>query len=90
MANILIGYDLNRDGQDYQRLTDKIKTLGAWWHHLDSTWIVQTTLSAVAVRDALKPFIDTNDELLVVDITGDQAAWSGFKQSGSNWLKERL
>lgn len=90
MNNILIGYDLNAQGQDYDQLIDRIKTLGAWWHHLDSTWIVQTNMSATSVRDALKPLLDKNDELLVVNITGDAAAWCGFNQSGSDWLKKHL
>ena len=90
MSTILIGYDLNKTGQDYNDLIEKIKSLGAWWHHLDSTWIVKTNQSAVAVRDMLGPLIDSNDELLVIDITGDAAAWKGFNERGSKWLKDNL
>lgn len=91
MAAILIGYDLNRKGQDYATLIAKIKELsGTWWHCLDSTWIIKCDLTAVQVRDTLTQFIDANDELLVVDITGDHAAWRGFDDSCSNWLKKNL
>lgn len=90
MVNVLIGYDVNSQDQEYEGLTEKIKSLGAWWHYLDSTWIVQTSISVVAVRDALKPLLDRNDELLVVDITGDAAAWCGFPDRGSDWLKNHL
>ena len=90
MANILIGYDLNRQGQDYNTLINKIKGLGAWWHCLDSTWIVKGNFTAVQVRDALTPFVDRNDELLVVDITGGAAAWAGFDTNCSSWLKNNL
>ncbi|GAB1513890.1 hypothetical protein [Actinophytocola sp. KF-1] len=91
MANILIGYDLNTPGQDYQSLTDRIKELGSgWWHHLDSTWIIVTRLSTADVRDDLKRFIGSNDELFVVDITGESAAWTGFNTEGSSWLKTHL
>ncbi|WP_209021761.1 hypothetical protein [Nocardioides sp. 503] len=38
MACLLITYDLNTPGQGYTALHDEIKSLGAWWHHLDSTW----------------------------------------------------
>jgi hypothetical protein len=88
--SLLIGYDLNRPGQDYDSLTKEIKELAStWWHHLDSTWIVRTTKSVTQVRDLLRPHIDSGDELLVVELTG-VGAWSGFNQNGGNWLKENL
>lgn len=90
MNTILIGYDLNKKGQDYDDLIEKIKSLGAWWHHLDSTWIVKTSHSASSVRDVLGSLIDSNDELLVINITGDSAAWKGFNERGSKWLKDNL
>jgi hypothetical protein len=91
MANILIGYDLNKAGKDYNNLISAIKGLSTdWWHCLDSTWIIKTQLSTVQVRDALASHIDGNDELLVVDITGDAAAWTGFDTNCSNWLKNNL
>ena len=43
MATMLIGYDLNRPGQNYDDLFDEIKNLGTWWHCLDSTWLVNKT-----------------------------------------------
>jgi len=87
---VLIGYDLNRPGQDYSDLSAKIKSFGAWWHCLDSTWIVKTELAPVQVRDALLPLLDANDEVFVVDITGQAAAWVGFKDNCQTWLKDNL
>lgn len=85
MATHLIGYDLNKN-KDYTELIAAIKTLGPWWHHLDSTWVVKTNLTAKQVRDALGPHIDGDDELLVVDVTGRARAWKGFSKRGSDWL----
>lgn len=87
MATLLIGYDLNKN-KDYPALHDAIKALGgAWWHHLDSTWLVRTSQTASQARDALKQLIDADDELLVIDVTGDSRAWKGFNDKGSEWLK---
>lgn len=86
---LLIGYDLNRPGQDYGSLHDAIKALGSWWHHLDSTWIVDTHKTCTQVRDELSKHIDANDELLVVKLTGE-GAWRGFTPKGSEWLKKHL
>lgn len=86
----MIGYDLNKSDKDYDGLIDKIKEIsGTWWHHLDSTWIIKTNKSAQEIRDLLSPFIDSNDELLVAQISGD-AAWKGFNDKGSSWLKNNL
>jgi hypothetical protein len=87
---IMVGYDLNKPGKDYATLIAKLKAFPNWWHHLDSTWLVKTNLSAVQVRDQLRPLMDASDELLVMNVTGDSAAWSGFDQKGSDWLKNNL
>lgn len=89
MKTYLIGYDLNKTGQDYESLIDKIKKLGSWWHHLDSTWIIKSNSTAKVIRDNLAPYIDNNDELLVVCLTGE-GAWKGFSEKGSKWLKDNL
>mgnify|MGYP001237784991 CR=1 FL=1 len=87
---LLIGYDLNKEvgSEGYNELIAAIKTVGAWWHHLDSTWLVKTHKSAVEVRDTLLGHLDSNDELLVIDVTSQPRAWTGFNASGSKWLKE--
>ena len=89
MATYMIGYDLNSPGQDYRPLLEAIKALGAWWNHLDSTWIVRHPGPATAIRDALQRHLDANDELLVVRLAGE-GAWKGFNDKGSAWLKANL
>ena len=89
MAVYLVGYDLNRPGQDYSDLIDALKAYGTWWHHLDSTWIIVTDDSPTEVRDNLSQYLDENDELLVAAI-GTPAAWSGFNGKGSDWLMSNL
>lgn len=88
MATLMIGYDLNKPGKDYGPLVEAIKALGAWWHHLDSTWLVKCEKTATDVRDALRTQLDSNDELLVLDVTGRARAWVGFNERGSAWLKD--
>jgi hypothetical protein len=55
MSTFMVGYDLNKPSQDYEDLIEAIKRYGTWWHHLDSTWIIQTDESAKQVRDT--PFL---------------------------------
>jgi hypothetical protein len=86
MARYLISYDLDKPGQDYPRLIKELERLGAI-RILYSEWIFQSTSSVVQIRDWLTSFIDNNDMLLVVALTGE-AAWTRlmvstdrFKQS---------
>ncbi len=94
MATYMIGYDINKEGAAYQAvnkaLSDAIKSLfGTWWHNLDSTWLVVSEMKATEIRDALGRHIDSNDELLVAELSGT-AAWKGFNQKASDWLKTHL
>lgn len=49
MATLLVGYDLNKPGQNYDDLWVHLKDLGPWWHYLDSTWL---TLSGACLCHA--------------------------------------
>jgi hypothetical protein len=90
MKTYLIGYDLDKPGQNYEVLFAAIKALTAsWWHCLDSTWIIKSDSTAVAIRDLLIPHIDKNDKLLVVQLSGE-GAWVGFENECSLWLKNNL
>ena len=90
MPTLLIGYDLKKPGQEYPDLYERLQALGLWWHHLDSTWLLRTELSAIQVRDRLRQVLDANDKLLVIDVSGRQAAWAGVNERGSAWIKEWL
>lgn len=92
MATHLIGYDIHPSrGETYDELIAAIKALGAWWHHLDSTWLVISNLTAVQIRDRLKAHLPyKDDQLLTITVSGDAAAWLGFADSGSKWLKDNL
>jgi len=89
MKTYLIGYDLIKEGQDYDSLIEEIKKIGTWWHGLGSTWIVKTNLEASQIRDRLSPKIDINDKLIVIRLKRE-AAWIGFNKQCSDWLKEKL
>lgn len=91
MAIYMVGYDLNKSGKNYDGLISKIKEIsGIWWHHLDSTWLITHAGGSAAIRDALLPYIDKDDELLVSKIEKNDSAWAGFNTEGSTWLKNNL
>jgi hypothetical protein len=66
------------------------RSFGDWWHHLESTWIVRCTRSPGEIRHELKSYIGNNDQLLVIEISGDTAEWTGVNDAGSRWLKDNI
>jgi hypothetical protein len=87
----MVGYDLNKSGKNYDGLIEKIKQISSdWWHQLDSTWLIVHGGTSINVRDALNPYIDKDDELLVVQLMKGDAAWAGFNKLGSDWLMRNL
>lgn len=87
MKTLLVGYDLNSPGQNYSDLIERLERF-RYWHHLDSTWLVRTQMSATELRDDLRRLIDSGDELLVVDVTG--RGWAGTGFSSYDWLKNNI
>lgn len=89
MSNYVISYDLNKPGQDYKSLYEAIKACGNWWHCLDSTWMVSSTMTAIDIANKLWPHMDRNDKLLVTPIASG-AAWAGFTGDCESWIKKNL
>jgi hypothetical protein len=90
MSTLLVGYDLNRPGQNYSELIEFLKSHSGWWHCLDSTWLVSTNKTVTQLRDEIKRHIDSTDEVLVIDVSNDSWASFGFNEEGTNWLKTHL
>jgi len=90
-ATILIAYDIHPpSGAAYDDLVEAIQSLGAWWHHLETVWIIRSNKTPAEIRDRLKAFVGTDDQLLVLNITGNKAEWVGVNDTGSKWLAENL
>lgn len=82
----LFTYDLNKPGQEYPKLYDAIKGMGPWWHYLDSTWLVDTNLTADQIRRRIRAVIDPTDHILVVQFG---PTWASFLPEKANeWIRE--
>jgi hypothetical protein len=89
MSVYVVSYDLNKHGQNYSCLTEKLNGYPVHWHAQGSVWFIDTAQSAAEVRDHLQSCLDTNDKLIVARLSGE-AAWWGYGQNVSDWLKGRL
>ena len=48
-----------------------------------------STQSALQITKALWAHMNKSDKLLVIEVT-DKAAWAGFNEKSSDWLKSNL
>ena len=85
MYRMLISYDLISPGTDYDELYEYLQSFPQSKHPLESVWVVKTDKKQDAIRDELKKIVDTNDKVLIVDITGCGSAWHNIP--AENWIK---
>lgn len=85
--NILITYDLNKSGQNYAALIEKIKTLGAWAKVQQSVWYLHTSYSSKEILEILSTITDYNDSLFVVQLS--DANWRGLSNEVSQFIQEQ-
>jgi hypothetical protein len=78
MKKYLVSYDLNNPPKqpDYHPLIARIRDYWDGEKVLYSEWFVRTGANAVTIRDDLARFVDSNDGLIVLGLTGE-AAWTG-------------
>lgn len=89
MAVYIVCYDLMQQGQNYKCITDKLGAYPTHWHMQQSVWVIVTTESASQFRDNLRRCLDQNDKLMVAELSGT-AAWSGYSEDITKWLKRQL
>jgi hypothetical protein len=54
-ATILIAYDIHPpEGEVRDRLVTAIRSLGMWWHHLETVWLVRCSQTPLQIRDRLQ------------------------------------
>lgn len=84
---LLITYDLKRPVQNYAALHEEIKKSGTWWHHLESTWIIQTNETPQQCFARLARHIDQNDSMLIIEVKKNY--WGWLPQKAWEWLNGR-
>lgn len=73
----MITYDLNSAGQRYNELISAIKgaSNGRWCTYWKSSYLIQSPLSPSQIADRLKPYLDSNDRLIVIEVKRNYEGW---------------
>lgn len=67
--NLLVTYDLDKPGQNYDAVHAKIKSLGRWFHPQFSVFYLHSALTADEAHRAIWSVMDRNDKLIVANIS---------------------
>lgn len=84
---LLITYEISDKSRNLTELHKVIKSTGNWWHHIDTSWIIQTTEDANKWYNKLKPHFKDADRFLVVKITEHHQGW--LTEDAWKWLRNR-
>ena len=90
MAVHWVNYDLNKSGQDYSKLIDYLKSHQSWAKPLKSSFFVRTSFTAAQLRDGVMSRIDSNDSVVVVDVTSDNWAAFNIPDDVAKWLQANI
>ena len=91
MAIYIVTYDLRNEStsDSYARLISLIKEEGVWACLGGSSYLVESELTPVALRDKYKQAINHDDKLFV-GVVSAPAAWVGYSSQVSEWIKGKL
>jgi len=91
MAVYIVTYDLKQEcnSSSYNQLISLIKDEGVWACLGESSYLIETNCSPVELRAKFKKALDSND-MLYVGAVEAPAAWMGYSQQVSDWIKAKL
>lgn len=66
---VIVSLDLLGPATSYDKLYEEIKKQGVWWHYMRWTWLVDTERTPEQIVDALKPYVQNTDRMIVTRLT---------------------
>ena len=90
MAAYMITYDLNSKGQKYDEVIKAIKdsSTGAWCTSWKSSYLIKSYLTPNQIFDKIKPHIDDNDTLIIIEIKNNYQGW--LSENQWQYIKENI
>ena len=81
-----VSYDLSEGSpKDYSVVEVALESCGEAKRFQGSVWLLSSDLSAVAIRDTIKPYLDGTDTLFVGELG---RGWAGWRTKLQAWIGE--
>jgi hypothetical protein len=91
VKTLLISYDLQTPGKDYTKLWEYLRSYSTRAKPLESVWLIKTDKTAKEIKKLIRDnYVDSNDKILVIDVTGAAASWNNLSAQVSTWIKDNL
>lgn len=91
MAIYIVTYDLKGESTSdrYNKLIELIKEEGVWACLGRSSYLIESECTAVQLRDKYSRVLQ-RDDMLFVSVVTAPAAWAGYSQQVTNWIKQKM
>jgi len=87
--SLFVSCAFSRPERTYDTMAAAVQSLGGRCVEIHyALWHIKTDDSAGAVRERLKPALDVNDQLVVIDASNGKAAWINLRKDASGSLRE--
>lgn len=87
MKVYMVTYDY-KDKSKYNGLYDELKKFGKWWHYIDSSWLIVSDLDSNTIYARLKPYLDNDINLLIIEVGADRQGW--LPEKAWAWIKTNV
>ena len=88
MGRYMISYDLKSPTNNRKAVEDSIESLGSWCKYVSTTYLVNTLHSKTSVTDICTKHLDSNDRMVICEITGSVTGW--LNQEQWNWINKNI
>jgi hypothetical protein len=89
LAAYMITYDLNAEGQKYDKVIQAIKdSSDAWCTYWKSSYLIKSDLTPNQIQEKIKPNLDSNDRLLIIEVKNNYQGWLSEEQW--EWIKKNI
>lgn len=78
----MVTYDLKSPGQNYDDVIKAIKdsSTGKWCSYWESSYLIQSLKTADQIQNAIQPYLDSNDRLIVIKVVRNYQGWLNEEQ----------
>src|SRR5436309_10788678 len=84
----IVCYELKGLPSLHQPLMEELKASYAWWHYLQSTWIILRYETLVELQPKLLRMISQPDRLLIMPAKGPAAGW--LSKDAWTWIEKNV
>ena len=90
MKTRLIIYQLKNSSEDYNLVSNYIKTFSKWAKPMSRCFLVKSKKRTSEIRDELKRVIQNGGKVMVIDVSDSAWGTSGVTMTVTSWMKENL